>query len=204
MKPILIIVLFSLVLAVSFTSSVYGYNLNLKADNPRTIEKEFYNVVYIDVHLTATDMKINDREFIPKESFTIVNENGEEYSTDSSECKIPVGLGLSGKENPETMMTVCYSVEKQFKNFKMYYSKEPYVLLDKKSLIGSFVLTPEMVQTLHDGEKYNVSETGKSSTSDENKQSSQTVNIKDKIQESTIRDFFSQLTDMLRSLFNFS
>lgn len=121
-----------LLLAIVVFSPLTSFG-DMKAQNPRVTEKEFYNMIAIDIVISNLDIEVDDVLYVAKIDFTLDNENGKKYYP-NHECGPQLFYQMTGKTGPNGSFTVCYDVEKKFNNFKMYYKKELFGNLDLKML----------------------------------------------------------------------
>ncbi len=103
--------------------------------NVRVTEKEFYKVITIDVHIKVINLELENMVLVSPMNTILVNQNGKTYTQQFDECKIPIIYEMRGKTGPNGAFSTCFSVEKEFNNFKVYYKT------DQSYLIGEIDLT---------------------------------------------------------------
>lgn len=104
----------------------------LSIDNVHVSEKEYYKLVMMDVHVKVKDLALEDFANVYWGSITLTNENGKKYQPEGNvdaNCNkkqfdgtfytIP---GVKGTEGGIGQQSLCYMVEKEFNNFKVYYT----------------------------------------------------------------------------------
>lgn len=174
-------------------------------DNVRVFEKDYYKVVSMNVHVKVKDLALEDSSNVYWYSITLTNENGKKYQAEGgvdADCNKKGWDGtfyevqmVSGSEGGIGQHSLCYMVEKEFNNFKVYYTSplnnpnNPFPVFQ----IGSIDLTQDtndQVQTLSQNPS-NSSQSSPSNFSSPSTSQSQT-------------DIFEQLIDMIKNLFHFS
>jgi hypothetical protein len=170
-------------------------------DNVHVSEKEYYKVIFIDVHVKVKDLALEDSSEVFWDGITLTNENGKKYQAIKnvgSDCNpkqwdgtFYVMQGVSGKEGGIGQHSLCYMVEKEFYNFKVYYNI-PYYTIPNSDMhspsfqIGNIVLNQSNDPTFNGVSNPSTSNPSTSSTS----------------QSAT--NIFTQFFDWLKSLFHFS
>ncbi|MCV0399992.1 MAG: hypothetical protein K5785_08370 [Nitrosarchaeum sp.] len=221
------ILIFLVLLTPIISSADAAKPMDIKAQNPRVTEHEFYNTIAVDIHISIPDIEINDWITILPLDFTIVNEEGKAYYH-SKDCGPQLYYEMRGKTGPNGSFTVCYDVEKKYNQFKMYYKKN---LLGNIDLAEITAASPDTIKqnTNSDGQScirmmtqeekdanpdriqdgiQGVMIDGKCVTEDKStnlsiQNSADGVKSENKSQDTGIGLFFSQLMDMIRSLFRF-
>ena len=124
-------ILASIILTVSLisvTSLAYATtdNMSAKVESFKVVDKGTYNVLFVDLLFTAPNIEMGDWIMIYNTELYIVNEKGKEYHLDTSECKMPPNnaFQMTGKDGPTKVFHLCFSVEKQFTTFKVYYKPQ--------------------------------------------------------------------------------
>ena len=129
---------FLILLLIPFNFLAEAFQVtSITPKNVRISEKEFYNVISMDIHFMIPDIRVNDFQWFYINQISITDDKGRNHTPDDSECRIAGGMyNIDGKRGKDQYYTPCYSVEKDFKNFKVYYT--PF---GKKSTeIGSFMV----------------------------------------------------------------
>ena len=152
----------------------FAQPMEFSVQNVRVSEKENYKVIFMDIRVTVKNLELSDWIPIAPIGTTLINENGKTHVPDPSECEIPLFLNIYGK-TPSGYFHTCFSVEKEFNNFKVFFTPQ----YQQPILIGIIDLNQINQQTA------------------QNTESIQNI-------PKTIQDFFSQLLNMVKSLFNFS
>lgn len=150
-------------------------------NNVRVSEKQFYKVIFMDVHVQVKDLGLKDSTTILPYSITIVNKNGKTYSVPplQEECTRPTwGVDIYGNKGGVGTYSTCFRVDKEFNNFKVYYS---YNGVDSKSHsypIGNVDLNQSSLAHAKSGVKQ--------------------TNL------TKAQNFFKQFYEMIKNLFKFS
>jgi len=162
------------------TQNHYG---QFSIDNVHVVEKQYYKIIYIDVHVKVKDLALEDSATAYLDGITLTNENGKKYQSTCTN----VGAGtfydtqtVSGRDGGIGMRSLCYMVEKEFSNFKVYYTIPYYNFNTHSTQIGDIVLDQRNDPTINP-----TSDIGNSNT------------------PNTL-DFFSQLIQWFKNLFKFS
>ena len=171
--------------------------------NFQVSEKEFYKVIHLNIQIKVKDLALEDGASVFPKAIKLVNENGKSYLPTREECTIPdpliIGpqggpcheakndcgmpnwwISIKGTEGGIGEYHPCFRVEKEFNNFKVYYTLHVGGLnyKDYEYLIGDIAvdqkLTPDIVS-----------------------------NVKN-INMTKPQDFFTQFFEWLRNLFNLS
>lgn len=147
--------------------------------NIHVSEKEYYKEIYMDVHVQANDLALEDGFGINAQSFTIMNQNGKSYGT-SSDCNMPTwDVPILGKKGGFGDFSICFEVEKEFNDFKIYYKYHSLNYFDRSAVqIGNISLNEK-----NDPTSSPLTSTPSSSPS--------------------ITNFFEQLMNYLKQLFHF-
>jgi len=113
---------------VSVTSLAYATTdgMSAKVESFKVVDKEGYNVLFVDLLFTAPNIEMGDWIMIYNTELYIVNEKGKEYHLDTSECKMPPlnAFQMTGKDGPTKVFHLCFSIEKKFTTFKVYYKPQ--------------------------------------------------------------------------------
>lgn len=110
--------------------------------NVRVTEKEFYKIITIDIHIKVKNLELENMVLISPKNTVLINENGKSYYQQPNECSTPLLYEMKGKTGPNGAYSTCFSVEKEFDNFKVYHKT------DKSYLIGTIDLTQINKQTI--------------------------------------------------------
>ncbi|MGI0060329.1 MAG: hypothetical protein ACREBJ_11245 [Nitrosotalea sp.] len=180
-------------------------------DNVHVVEKNYYKVIFMDIHVKAKDLALEDTANVFWDSITLTNENGKKYQpegNDGPDCKkawdgtFYVISSVAGSDGGIGQHSSCYMVEKEFNNFKVYYTI-PYYNYNLHSFpIGNVVLnekndpTSSIVSDIQNTTNHAVSNI-------ENTTNRAVSNIENATM-SNPQDFFTQFFEMLKNLFKFS
>ena len=165
-------------------------------DNVRVEEKDYYKVIFMDVHIKVKDLALEDSTEI-NGKVTLTNENGKTYQPNPPDCQLPCLFPLTlitGAEGGIGKISVQYMVEKEFNKFKVYYNIPYYDMQNPSNnpypsfQIGSIDLTNVNGQV----------PTPSSSPSDTNPSSNLSTS---NISQST--NIFEQLMNWLKQIFHF-
>ena len=125
------LILTSIILTISLiavTSLAYATtdNMSAKVQSFKVVDKGTYNVLFVDLLFTAPNIEMGDWIMIYNTELYIVNEKGKEYHLDTSECGMPPlnAFQMTGKDGPTKVFHLCFSVEKMFTTFKVYYKPQ--------------------------------------------------------------------------------
>ena len=108
--------------------------------NIQVIEKPNYNVIALDLYVQGTNMGFDDSATIAPDYLSLKNQNGKSYPYNPYECNSPpMFYSVSGQRGTEMTFTHCYKVEKEMKNFDVYF--RIFELYQAPNVhVGSFVL----------------------------------------------------------------
>ena len=151
--------------------------------NLQVSEKEFYKEISMNVQIKVQDLELEDIVFMAPFDIRLVNENGKIYTPQVAECRTPVTVTITGSKGGIGGFPVCFWVEKEFNNFKIQYHNQ--ALLESYQ-VGEINLNEHTNQKI---------EKLPSDASSETKNPPMT--------KSNNKDFFSQIIDMIKRLFNF-
>jgi hypothetical protein len=167
-------------------------------NNVSVSEKQYYKVIFMNIDVKVNNLGMEDGTTILPNSITLVNDNGTSYGQDTQECSPPIwGLSLDGKEGGVGTLSTCYSVEKNFNNFKVYYSFWDDADGTRHSYqIGNIDLT----QDTNDQVQMLSSSPSNSSQSSSNFSSS---NYSTSSTSQSATDIFGQLMNFLKQIFHF-
>jgi len=114
-------------------------------DNVHVSEKDYYKVIFMDVHVKVKDLALEDGTSVFPNGIGITNENGKKYGIEVSgpDCSYPAfsEYQTSGSQGGLIHFSVCYMVEKEFNNFKVHYTNTQVGYPLQISSIGSIDLT---------------------------------------------------------------
>jgi hypothetical protein len=161
-------------------------------DNVHVVEKQYYKVIFMDVHVKVKDLALEDVADVYWTSITLTNENGKKYSAEGKngpDCKKEwdgtfwESTTVKGSDGGIGMHSLCYMVEKEFHNFKVYYtipfSMPPnYTTLYPSVQIGDIILNQSNDPTYSGGSNPSTS-------------------------SPSVTNFFEQLMNYLKQIFHF-
>jgi len=175
----------------------------LSIDNVHVSEKEYYKLVIMDVHVKVKDLALEDFANVYWGSITLTNENGKKYQPEGNvdaNCNkkqfdgtfytIP---GVKGSEGGIGQQSLCYMVEKEFNNFKVYYTIPYYNTNNPDNPYTSFQIG-NIDLTNTDGQV-----TAPSSPSD----SSSSPNPSISTTSQSTANIFEQLMNFFKQIFHF-
>ncbi len=170
-------------------------------DNVHVVEKQYYKVIFMDVHVKVKDLALEDIADVYWTSITLTNENGKKYSAegrDGPDCKKDWdgtfwdSTTVKGSDGGIGMHSFCYMVEKEFHNFKVYY------IIPFNNLNNPY--TPFQIGNIVLDQSNDPTSTPSSSSTDSNPSSS-IPSISSASQSAT--NIFEQLMNFLRQIFHF-
>ena len=184
-------------------------------DNVQVSEKDYYKVVSMDVHVKVKDLALEDISDVYWDSITLTNENGKKYQPEGNggpDCKKEwdgtfwPNTTVTGSEGGIGQHSFCFMVEKEFTDFKVYYTIPFYNINNPNNPYPSFQIgnidltqnTNTQVQT--PSSSPSDSNLSASSPSDSNLSASSPSDSS--ISPSTT-NIFEQLTSFLKQIFHF-
>ncbi|HSB57549.1 MAG TPA: hypothetical protein VLD38_07065 [Nitrosopumilaceae archaeon] len=178
--------------------------------NVRMYDKGTYNVITMDIHFIIPNIRTDESNFFFAQQISITDDKGRNHQVDLRECSVAGASGMyliDGKKGSDQYYTPCYSVEKDFKNFKVYFTPTGN---PKSTVIGDFIVKENnQVVRADEGTPCSIMMTQAEKDANPNR-------IQDGIPgvthngecitdspKSDIGSFFSGFWDMIRSWFHF-
>jgi hypothetical protein len=162
----------------------FNHKGEISINNINVSEREYYKVIFMNVHVKIKDLALEDGTIINTSNIRITNENGKTYGPEGlgQDCKAPTfsETSITGSEGGIGKFSLCYRVEKEFNNFKVYYTYYSYDLKPHTYQIGNIVLNQK------------------------NEPTSDVVSDIKNLNMTKPTDFFAQLFEWLKNLFKFS
>ncbi len=117
-------------------------------DNVHVSEKEYYKLVLMNVHVKVKNLALEDTANVYWDSITLTNENGKKYQAETNvdtDCN-KKGFDItfyelqtvSGTEGGIGQHSLCFMVEKEFNNFKVYYTIPFYNINNPSNPFSSY------------------------------------------------------------------
>ena len=154
----------------------------ISIDNVRVVERDYYKVIYTNVHVKVENLALEDGTILEGE-IILQNNNGKIYGPELQDCNVhfqdfsgTANYTILGSEGGIKTYTLCYEVEKEFNHFTVYVLKS-YPTYHQIQ-IGTIDLNQN---PLTNANSY-----------------AQNINM------TQPKDFFTRLVDWFKSLFHFS